>query len=371
MSPVRLGCLIIIAAAATAGQTHAQPAPVTTASFVGAWALRGTTTLTTTPTPARSSAVVDVRRRPDGALEVTRQGTTWLQAGAQRTTTWTSTECRLVHGTLEVTFRRKDEWATGLADAVGGAPGTRGVNENELHALYSLQGATLRESLTNAFARPPEHFWTGAWHTGAALRRDERATGAALTTLVSHGPQDARYDLVFISEGYREDELPFFRADVRAAVERLKATTPFKEYWRYLNVHRIDLPSKGTGLPGGRGGGPAALGTRLEGAPTDDGRSPSGSRGAIEAAVKRAGIARPEAICVLVNESFRSIAHTGYTFLSAWDPDPAETAVHELGHVIGFLFDEYEEFGPSRWDFLIASDASSRASRSGAGGART
>lgn len=367
-TPTTLACVLICAAATAQAQPDeglpggpvrsgaTAPAAITTASFVGAYALRGETSLLPPPRRARSTAIVEIRCREDGAYEVVREGTTWVAAGAPRRVTWSTTDLVLQGSDLRVTFRPRGEWVTGLAGALEGE-GTTVTNENEVTAWYSIQRGELVESLTNWTRRPPEHFWSDAYHRGRALRREDRAPPARLTTLVDHGPQDARYDVVFVSEGYREEELPFFRADVRAAVAQLRATSPFTEYWPYLNVHRVDLASPGSGIRGGRGGGPGALGTKLEGGdPTDEWRMPSGSAGAVEDAVRRAGLKGADAVVVLVNDAFRSIAHTGYTFVSTWHDRPDRTVVHELGHVIGFLLDEYEENARSRWDFLMASE---------------
>src|SRR5690606_28304616 len=107
----------------------------------------------------------------------------------------------------------------------------------------------------------------------------------------------------------------------------------------------------GSGIPGGRGG-PAALGTTLEGRGRQRSNVPGGDRGRIFDAVAAAPGA--DAVLVLVNDHFRSVAHVDFTFVSALDPDFAAVAVHELGHTIGFLLDEYEELPSTPWDFVVA-----------------
>lgn len=57
---------------------------------------------------------------------------------------------------------------------------------------------------------------------------------------------------------------------------------------------------------------------------------------------------------VLVDDEFRSLAHMGYALVSAWDqPRFANVCVHELGHAIGLLLDEYSEEDLKGWDYLV------------------
>lgn len=298
-----------------------------------------------------ATARLEIRQGADGALTVVRQGAVTLAPGAARRTEWTAApaDVQVSGDRLIVTYRPVDAWIEGLAGALDG-PGRAVQHQNVLDATYAFTAEGVTEELFNTTRRAPEHFWTSSRLTGLRLRASDLQVGPTITTLVDHGPAATRYDLVIVSEGYTPAEMPAFRAGARAIVERLRATSPFTEYWRYLNVHRVEVVSAGSGVAGGRGG-PAVLGTHLEGGPGD---VASGSRGKVFDAVKRAPGA--DVVVVLVNDLFRSVAHTGYTFVSAFDEALAHVAVHELGHSLGFLLDEYEEHPRSRWDFVFANN---------------
>lgn len=66
-------------------------------------------------------------------------------------------------------------------------------------------------------------------------------------TITRTGDDDKRINLVFLSDGYQEDELNKFRDDVRLILLELFLTTPFKEYKNYFNVHIIKVPSNVSG----------------------------------------------------------------------------------------------------------------------------
>lgn len=296
-----------------------------------------------------ATARLEISRATDGALTVIRHGAVTLAPRAARRTTWTAapSDVQVMGDRLIVTYRPIDGWVDGLTGALDGS-GRSVEHQNQLDATYTFTDEGVVEDMFNNTGLAPEHFWSESRLLGRRLRASDLQVGPTVTTLVDHGPSAARYDLVIVSDGYTPEELPAFRADARAVIEQLRATSPFTEYWGYLNVHRVEVVSAGGGIPGGRGG-PAVLGTHLDGGPNE---IPSGSRSKVFEAVKRAPGA--DVVVVLVNDMFRSVAHVGFTFVSAFDHDLAHVAVHELGHSLGFLFDEYEEFPSSRWDFVFA-----------------
>jgi len=66
--------------------------------------------------------------------------------------------------------------------------------------------------------------------------------------LIANGPPDRKVDLLVISEGYAEAELPKFRADARRLVESLFAQEPFRSRRAEFNVRGLDLLSPQTGI---------------------------------------------------------------------------------------------------------------------------
>jgi hypothetical protein len=329
-----------------------EAAPVDSAAeLLGSYAMRGEVTTTQGAAWPLSSRVTLLRA--GGALELTRAWDIALPGGVQRRVEATTRDVRVQRpGVVEATLRLEGEWVAGLTGAVEGSTGATTKVVNELALELFLGTESVSESVANVTRRAPEHFWTSGWATGLKLAPSDLAPAPAVTTLVSNGPPSERYDITFVPDGYTEADLPAFRAHVRASVAALKATSPFKEYWSYLNIHRVDVASPGGGLRGGRGG-PGALGSHLPPA-GKYGVLPAGDDGKVRKAAGRAPGA--DATVVLCQEAFRSVALDGYTLVSTWEDRYPRTVVHELGHVIGKLLDEYEENDRSKWDFIYAND---------------
>ena len=66
--------------------------------------------------------------------------------------------------------------------------------------------------------------------------------------LSENGPPDAKVDLLLLSEGYTESELPKFHADAKRLVETLFAEEPFKSRRGDFNVRAIDIPAASSGV---------------------------------------------------------------------------------------------------------------------------
>src|SRR5205814_239026 len=81
------------------------------------------------------------------------------------------------------------------------------------------------------------------------------------TQIVDHGPASQKWNLVILSEGYKQSELPKFHTDCAGFVATMFATPPFDELWCGINVFRIDVTSKDSGAKdptacGGTGANP-------------------------------------------------------------------------------------------------------------------
>ena len=66
--------------------------------------------------------------------------------------------------------------------------------------------------------------------------------------LFEHGPPSDKVDLVVVSAGYTEEELPKFHADAERLVGELFSYEPFKSRKSDFNVWAIDLPSPVSGV---------------------------------------------------------------------------------------------------------------------------
>ena len=67
-------------------------------------------------------------------------------------------------------------------------------------------------------------------------------------TVFESGPATEKVDIILLGEGYTEEELDKFHADVHRLVDVLFATEPFRSRRADFNVRAIDLPSARSGV---------------------------------------------------------------------------------------------------------------------------
>lgn len=166
-------------------------------------------------------------------------------------------------------------------------------------------------------------------------------------TIVDSGPSDNRIDLVFVGDGYRADQLGAYRAHVDNASADLFAVEPFATYASFFNVHRVDVISSDAGV--------------------DNDPAPGISRDtALDMAFWCSGIER--LLCVSVNKAVQAAnsapqvdqigvlanstkyggagyAGNNLATCSGGNSAAPQVMIHEFGHSIGDLADEYDYGG--------------------------
>jgi hypothetical protein len=167
---------------------------------------------------------------------------------------------------------------------------------------------------------------------------------AAVFTLQDAGPPDNRVDLVFVGDGFIETGLDLYAAQVEGALEVLFAEEPFTTYRSYFNVHRVDVVSNESGVDN----------DPLPGIERDT---------ALGMGFWCAGIERLLCVDVAEAHAFTSAAPgvdqvfavanstkyggAGYTgsdlvTFAGGNAQASAIAVHEIGHSLGNLADEYD-----------------------------
>src|SRR6266550_3856845 len=66
-------------------------------------------------------------------------------------------------------------------------------------------------------------------------------------TIINNGSADNRVDIAVLGDGYTAGELQKYKNDVQSFLQGFFAQEPFREYQRYVNVHRIDVTSSQSG----------------------------------------------------------------------------------------------------------------------------
>ncbi|HEY7687764.1 MAG TPA: M64 family metallopeptidase [Dongiaceae bacterium] len=165
--------------------------------------------------------------------------------------------------------------------------------------------------------------------------------------IVDNGHGRDRWDLVILGDGYREPELPKYRADAQNFVDIFRATPPFNELFAAINVHRVDVVSKESGADDpGCAGGPvrtaktyfdATYCTLFGGQRLDRLLTVNTSR-ALSVASAQVPL-RNQVLCIVNAAKYGGSGGTVAT--CSTHPDAAKIAIHELGHSAFGLADEY------------------------------
>ena len=170
------------------------------------------------------------------------------------------------------------------------------------------------------------------------------AAGSAVTTILDNGPPANRVDLVFVGDGYLESELGSYAVHAVNGLNELLSQEPFLTYSTYFNAHRVDVISNESGV--------------------DNDPVPDINRDtALDMGFWCSGIER--LLCVNVSKAYQhannaadidqvfAVANStkyggaGYSSsdlatYSGGNGLATEVAIHELGHSLGNLADEYD-----------------------------
>ncbi len=269
---------------------------------------------------------------------------------------------------------------TGFASA-GSALVTARWDDAGVHVIDVVEGGgRLRP---RGSATPPDPRWVSAPGGGIALRREglgrwrvawadapssSRPAAAlgvpVLAPIPLHGtgPDDARLDLVILGDGYQEAELSRFSDDADAVLTALLSLEPWARHGNLLNVWRVDTASTASGISHAEFPTPLIRETAWScsyGCQGVDRLICCDEAGMVEAV--SAQIPAFDAILVLVNDPAYGGAG-GFTYAAATNGvDGVDIAVHEVGHALVGLWDEYDyglagtgDLGPN-----CAADASS------------
>lgn len=149
--------------------------------------------------------------------------------------------------------------------------------------------------------------------------------------------------LLFLPDGFAAGELEAFRVTVERCIEAFARTEPFRSLRHHLRFARVDIPSKESGIVG-----ESPRRTAFKG------RFQKGSLDRVilidqGLALKALNAhARTSAVALVVANTTKYGGSGGVATVFSCDPDwSPEIALHELGHSVFGLADEYEADGQS------------------------
>jgi hypothetical protein len=179
----------------------------------------------------------------------------------------------------------------------------------------------------------------------------EGVAHADVTPIQVTGPVGNRIDLVFVGDGYTRADLDTFHQHVQSKWEELAAVEPFLTYRELFNVWAVDVVSRDSGVDNDPTQGilrDTALDSTFFCAGVE--RLLCGSRGRAYSYASQA----PAVDHVVLLANSTKYGGAGYTLgamatASGGHPLSGQIVVHELGHSIGQLADEYEYGGPETY----------------------
>ncbi|WP_412126281.1 M64 family metallopeptidase [Streptomyces subrutilus] len=178
----------------------------------------------------------------------------------------------------------------------------------------------------------------------------ERAADGGVAKLIDNGPAADRLDVVVIGDGYTAGELARFHDDAREKWAEVTAVEPYTTYRDLFNVWTVDAVSRDSGVSGDPD--PATVRDTALGSYfwcEDVERLLCVDQPKVDAYVAKA----PEADLVIVlansakyggagyNEPSATLGYEGISTASAGHAKSGQVAIHETGHSLGKLADEY------------------------------
>lgn len=186
-----------------------------------------------------------------------------------------------------------------------------------------------------------------------ALRKGDRSTAAAdgeVHEIVNNGPVGDRVDIVFVGDGYTEAELADYHTDVKEKWKDITGIEPYSSHEELFNVWAVDAVSQDSGVSGDPTADVVkntALASHFYCDNTE--RLLCVDLPRVES---YAGNAPAADLVVVVSNSEKyggagysgvnsPVGYDGVATLSSSHADSGQIAIHETGHSLGLLADEY------------------------------
>ncbi|HEX8368089.1 MAG TPA: M64 family metallopeptidase [Pyrinomonadaceae bacterium] len=166
------------------------------------------------------------------------------------------------------------------------------------------------------------------------------------TKIIDNGPASQRWNLVIMSDGYRESEMTKFAADAQNVANNLLTIAPFNQLRRAINVYRVDVASTDSGAddPTTCGGTGRVAATYFDATFCGNNiRRLLLANNMTAFNVANAQVPEYHLIMIIVNSNIYG-GSGGSVAVFSNAPNAVEIAFHEIGHTAFNLADEYEYY---------------------------
>jgi IgA Peptidase M64 len=210
---------------------------------------------------------------------------------------------------------------------LGATPVAAGAPERQVFEVFSPNGTIAQVSVP-----------VRAEAAASAAELEEAVDG--LTALHVSGPSSNRFDIVIVGDGYTQSQLDLFHQHARDKWQTIIATEPFTTYRDYFNVWMVDVVSAESGvdndpLPG------TMKNTALDMQFWCNGTERLLCMNNTKAQQFAALAPEADQVLGLANSTKYGGAGGAYATSSGGSSKAGQITVHELGHSIGNLADEY------------------------------
>jgi len=192
-----------------------------------------------------------------------------------------------------------------------------------------------------------------AWVTSASMANLPAVPLSRVTTLAisSGGPTGNRVDMVFVGDGYTAGELTTFANHASSQAAAFFGMEPFERYEPYFNVHQVDVISNESGVDNDPVQGidrDTAMGMRFWCSNIE--RLLCVNVGQAVAFANQA----PDVDYVIAVANSNKYGGAGYPTsnlgtVAGGNGSASQVMIHEMGHALGNLADEYTYGGPANY----------------------
>ena len=213
--------------------------------------------------------------------------------------------------------------------AVSASPGTR----TDLREVFSPDGTITRKAVTVPALESPAP--------------PAKVAAAAVTPIVNNGDPATHLDLVVVGDGYTSSQLGTYDQHVRSKVDELFAVEPYRSYKSLFNVWKVDVVSPESGVDNDPYG--TYRNTALDMYFYCGGTARLLCVNETKAKQYAAQAPDVDQVLALANTTTYGGAGGGTATAAGGNASAGQIVVHELGHSIGGLADEYDYGGGTNY----------------------